>query len=145
MEAYTQYTQNVAALERASDRDITIHPGQDVEYVVVDDQKSSRERMALAHESIDTYDSSYSETAVIRVGGSVLSPIGVGSGGNQTNPCGIAKRRNHGILVLSADRESSIGRERLTNRPSIHALCWLNEWSVSVEIRTTMSDGNHGE
>jgi DNA polymerase I len=76
VEAYTQYTQNVAALERASDQDIVIHPGQDVEYVVVDDQKSSRERVALAHESIDMYDSSYYETAVIRAGESVLSPMG---------------------------------------------------------------------
>lgn len=70
------YTQNVAALERASDQDIAIHPGQDVEYVVIDDQKLSRERVAFAHGSIDTCDSSYYETAVIRAGESVLSPVG---------------------------------------------------------------------
>jgi len=76
VEAYTQYTQNVAALERASDQDIAIHPGQDVEYVVIDDEKSSRERVALAHESIDTYDSSYYETTLIRAVESILSPVG---------------------------------------------------------------------
>ena len=53
-----------------------IHPGQDVEYVVIDDQKSSRERVALAHEFIDMYDSSYYEIAVIRAGENVLFPIG---------------------------------------------------------------------
>jgi DNA polymerase I len=66
----------VAALERASDQDLAVHPGQDIEYVVVDDQKSSRERVALAHESTDTYDSSYYETVLIRAVESVLSPIG---------------------------------------------------------------------
>ena len=76
VEAYTQYTQNVAALERASYQDIAIHPGQDIEYVVIDDEKSSRERVALAHESIDTYDSSYYETTLIRAVESILSPVG---------------------------------------------------------------------
>ena len=66
----------MAALERASDQDIAIHPGQDVEYVVIDDEKSSRERVALAHESIDTYDSSYYETTLIRAVESILSPVG---------------------------------------------------------------------
>jgi len=41
LEGYTQNTQNVAALKRARDYDLSIHPGQDIEYVVVDDEKSS--------------------------------------------------------------------------------------------------------
>jgi hypothetical protein len=49
LEGYTQNTQNVAALKRAREQDLAIHPGQDIEYVVVDDKKSSRERVALAH------------------------------------------------------------------------------------------------
>ena len=75
VDAYTQYTQNVAALERASDQDIAVHPEQDVKYVVVNDDKSSRERVTLAHDDIKTYDASYYETELVRAVESVLSPL----------------------------------------------------------------------
>ncbi|CDK40651.1 type B DNA-directed DNA polymerase [Halorubrum sp. AJ67] len=76
LEGYTQNTQNVVALRRARDQDLAVHPGQDIEYVVVDDEKTSRERVALAHEEIETYDASYYETQLIRAVESVLSPLG---------------------------------------------------------------------
>ncbi|QSG16385.1 type B DNA-directed DNA polymerase [Halapricum desulfuricans] len=76
MEGYSQNTQNVAALKRARDQDLTVHPGQDIEYVVVDDEKSSQERVALAHEEIESYDASYYETQLVRAVESVLSPLG---------------------------------------------------------------------
>ncbi|MDL0133884.1 type B DNA-directed DNA polymerase [Halobacterium salinarum] len=76
VEAYTQYTQNVAALERARDQDLAVHPGQDVEYVVVDDEKASRERVALAHEETDQYDPSYYGTQLVRAVESIISPLG---------------------------------------------------------------------
>ena len=76
LEGYTQYTQNVAALERARQQELSIHPGQDINYVVVDDEKSSRERVKLAHETIDSYDHSYYETKLLRAVESILSPIG---------------------------------------------------------------------
>jgi DNA polymerase elongation subunit (family B) len=76
IEGYTQYTQNVAALERARDQELSIHPGQDIEYVVVDDEKSSRERVKLAHEQINSYDAPYYETQLVRAVESVLSPVG---------------------------------------------------------------------
>ncbi len=47
LEGYTQNTQNVAALKRARDQDLAVHPGQDIEYAVVD-EKSSRDHVALA-------------------------------------------------------------------------------------------------
>jgi len=72
----TRRTQNVAALKRARDQELAVHPGQDIEYVVVDDEKSSRERVALAHEEIETYDASYYETQLVRAIESVLSPLG---------------------------------------------------------------------
>ena len=71
-----QATQNVAALKRAREQDLAIHPGQDIEYVVVDDEKSSRERVALTHEEVESYDASYYETQLIRAIESVLSPLG---------------------------------------------------------------------
>ena len=76
LEGYTQNTQNVAALKRARDLDLAVHPGQDIEYVVVDDEKSSRERVALAHEEIESYDPSYYETQLVGAVESVLSPLG---------------------------------------------------------------------
>jgi DNA polymerase I len=44
--------------------------------VVVDNEKTSRERVALAHEAIDTYDPSYYETQLLRAVESVLAPLG---------------------------------------------------------------------
>jgi DNA polymerase I len=76
LEGYSQNTQNVAALKRARDQDLAIHPGQDIEYVVVDDEKSSRDRVALAHEASETYDASYYETQLVRAVESVLLPLG---------------------------------------------------------------------
>ena len=76
LDGYSQNTQNVAALKRARDQDISVHPGQDIEYVVVDDEKSSKERVALNHEDIETYDAWYYETQLVRAVESVLSPLG---------------------------------------------------------------------
>ncbi len=76
LEGYTQNTQNVAALRRARDQNLAVHPGQDIEYVVVDDEKRSRERVALAHEEIESFDASYYETQLVRAVESVLSPLG---------------------------------------------------------------------
>ncbi|MCU4751319.1 type B DNA-directed DNA polymerase [Halobacteria archaeon AArc-curdl1] len=76
LENYTQSTRNVAALERAREQGLTVHPGQDIEYVVVDDDKATRERVALAHEPIERYDPAYYETRLIRAVESLLSPLG---------------------------------------------------------------------
>jgi DNA polymerase elongation subunit (family B) len=76
LEGYTQNTQNVAALKRARDQNLAVHPGQDIEYVVVDDEKSSRDRVALAHEEIESYDPSYYETELVRAVESPLLPLG---------------------------------------------------------------------
>ncbi len=76
LEGYSQNTQNVAALKRAREQDLAVHPGQDIEYVVVDDEKSSRDRVALAHEAIEIYDASYYETQLVRAIESVLLPLG---------------------------------------------------------------------
>jgi len=54
----------VAASSR--DQNLAVHPGQDIEYVVVDDDKRSRERVALAYEEIESYDPSYYETELVR-------------------------------------------------------------------------------
>ena len=66
----------MAALKRARDQDLAVHPGQDLEYVVVDDEKHSRERVTLAHEEIESYDASYYETQLVRAVESVLAPLG---------------------------------------------------------------------
>jgi len=66
----------VAALKWTRDQDLAVHPGRDIEYVVVDDKKNSRERFALAHEVIETYDASYYEMQLVRAVESVLSTLG---------------------------------------------------------------------
>jgi DNA polymerase I len=76
LENYTQNTRAVAALKRAHDQNLAVHPGQDIEYIVVDDEKSSRDRVALAHEDVDTYDPSYYETQLVRAIESILAPLG---------------------------------------------------------------------
>ena len=76
LEGYSKNTQNVAVLKRACDRDLAVHSGPDIEYVVADNEKSSRERAALAHEELESYDSSYYETQLVRAVESVLSPLG---------------------------------------------------------------------
>ncbi|AKH97368.1 type B DNA-directed DNA polymerase [Halanaeroarchaeum sulfurireducens] len=76
VEEYTQATRNVAALERAAARGLERFPGQDVEYVVVDDEKDSRERVALASENPATYDTSFYWDRAIRAAESVVSPLG---------------------------------------------------------------------
>ena len=41
-----------------------------------DDEKASRDRVALAHEDIESDDSSYYEMELVRAAKSVLSPLG---------------------------------------------------------------------
>jgi len=74
---YTQSTTNVAALERAADRGLEKRPGQSVEYVVVDDEKSGRARVALLSEEPTTYDADYYRDRLCRAAASVLAPAGV--------------------------------------------------------------------
>ncbi|WP_158059579.1 type B DNA-directed DNA polymerase [Halorussus halophilus] len=75
VEEYQQSTRTVAALERASDGGRDLHPGQSVEFVVVDDSKQSRERVALVDEA-ETYDAEFYAGELIRAAESVLSPLG---------------------------------------------------------------------
>jgi DNA polymerase I len=76
LEAYSQSTRNVAALERAADLGLDKRPGQDVEYVVVDDGKRGRDRVALLAEEPDGYDAGFYRAQLLRAAESVLSPTG---------------------------------------------------------------------
>lgn len=76
LDEYTQYTRNVAALERAETQEFEVSPGEDIEYVVVDDAKRSAARVQLAYESLDRYDAEFYVDLLIRSAESVLSPFG---------------------------------------------------------------------
>ncbi len=76
LDAYDQRTQTVAALERAKEQGVPRHPGQDVEYVVVDDSRRSPARVRLAHETLDEYDGAFYTTLALRAGESILAPLG---------------------------------------------------------------------
>jgi DNA polymerase I len=73
---YDQRTRTTAALDRAAAQGLERHPGQDVRYVVVDDDRRSRERVRLAHEAIPAYDGTFYRELALRAGESVLSPLG---------------------------------------------------------------------
>lgn len=75
-EEYEQRTQTVAALQRAEAQGLTRQPGQDVEYVVVDDSRRSPARVRLAHEDASEYDTDFYTTLAMRAGESILSPLG---------------------------------------------------------------------
>ncbi|WP_129116071.1 type B DNA-directed DNA polymerase [Halegenticoccus tardaugens] len=76
VEEYQQYTRTVAALERADDVGLDPQPGQDVSYVVIDDSKRSRDRVALAHELPEGYDVEFYVEQLLRAAESVCSPLG---------------------------------------------------------------------
>lgn len=76
VEEYTQYTRSVAALERADDIGLDKQPGQNVSYLVVDDDKQSRERVKLSHEALDKYDARFYRELLIQAAESVVSPLG---------------------------------------------------------------------
>jgi len=77
IEEYSQYTRNVAALERAASAGLSRPPRQSVEYVVVDDQKTTRERVALLAEDPEQYDTTFYRGRILRAAESVLSPLGI--------------------------------------------------------------------
>ena len=76
LDQYTQRTQTVAALERASEQGLERHPGEDVQYVVVDNSRHSSARVQLAHESPTTYDPAYYTELALRAAQSVVAPLG---------------------------------------------------------------------
>jgi DNA polymerase I len=75
-EEYSRYTRNVAALERAEALGLSRGPGRTVSYVVVDDGKRSRDRVALAAEDPDGFDAEFYRERLLRAAESVLSPLG---------------------------------------------------------------------
>lgn len=76
LDAYTHSTRTTAALNRAADQGLHHAPGKDIEYVVVDDDTSGRERVRLPHEAGDGYDTAFYREQLLRAAESVLSPVG---------------------------------------------------------------------
>ncbi|TYL36380.1 DNA polymerase I [Natronococcus pandeyae] len=75
-DAYSRATRNAAALERAAADGIEKYPGESLAYVVTDDEKRSRERVTLAHETPKTYDAAFYADLLVRAAESVVSPLG---------------------------------------------------------------------
>ncbi|WP_458189102.1 type B DNA-directed DNA polymerase [Haladaptatus sp. NG-WS-4] len=73
---YTQSTRSMAALDRAAALGLSRAPGQSISYVVVDDEKRSRDRVALAVEEPTEYDGRFYRELLLRAAASVLSPVG---------------------------------------------------------------------
>ena len=79
-DAYRHRTRTVAALERAESAGLNPRPGQSVEYVVVDDDARSRERVRLDFELDGAravgYDADFYEERLLRAAESIVSPLG---------------------------------------------------------------------
>lgn len=73
---YTQNTRTAAAATRAKQHGCPKHPGEHVSFVVVDDIATTVDRVQLAFEHPDTYDTTFYETQLYRAAESVLSPLG---------------------------------------------------------------------
>ena len=73
---YRQATRTKAALERAASLGVERRPGQRVDYVVVDDAATGRERVRLAFEGGGAYDPAFYADRLIRACESVLGPLG---------------------------------------------------------------------
>ena len=76
LEEYTQGTHTVSALMRYRDHGIEKNPGQDVCYVVVDDNARQSDRVRLHFELNDEYDESVYERELMRAAESIVSPLG---------------------------------------------------------------------
>lgn len=73
--AYDRETRTTAALERAAVAGVDVHPGQSVGYVVVDEDRSGRERVRLPDE-VAGYDTGFYRDRLVRAATSVLAPVG---------------------------------------------------------------------
>ncbi|AWB28502.1 type B DNA-directed DNA polymerase [Halococcoides cellulosivorans] len=80
LEAYSQRTRTVAALERAEQLGLEFAPGEDIVFMVQDDEKDSVDRVRLAPEVDDktAYDPDYYRSEAVRAAASVLGPTGWG-------------------------------------------------------------------
>ncbi|WP_142860646.1 type B DNA-directed DNA polymerase [Salinigranum halophilum] len=76
LDQYTQATRNVAALERAEQLGLDTSPGETLSYVVVDDDYETADRVRLATESDERYDTDFYDALLIRAAVSVLAPLG---------------------------------------------------------------------
>jgi DNA polymerase I len=73
---YTRNTRTAAAATRATQQGCARSPGEHVSFVVVDDSATTVERVRLAFEQPDTYETAFYETQLYRAAESVLSPLG---------------------------------------------------------------------
>lgn len=76
LDEYEQTTRTTAALTRQREQGFEQFPGQDTQYVVVDDEKQGRDRVRLSHEAGDSSDTEFYRTQLLRAAESVLSPCG---------------------------------------------------------------------
>jgi DNA polymerase I len=80
VDAYDHYTRTAAALDRAGTLERDHPPGTDVRFVVVDDDATTADRVALASELPDRdasrYDVDYYRRELHRAAASVLGPLG---------------------------------------------------------------------
>ena len=75
-EEYDRNTRVAAAATRAKQRGCPKHPGEQISFIVADDDTRTVDRVRLAFEQPETYDSELYVTQLYRAAESVLSPVG---------------------------------------------------------------------
>jgi len=73
---YDRTSRATAALERAAALGVDRSPGQSVRYVVANDDRTDPDRVRLAVEQPDAYDSAFYADRLVRAAESVLAPLG---------------------------------------------------------------------
>lgn len=76
LEAYSVENRTVAALKRYREKSIDVRPGQEVKYVVRDDNAEALDRVRLDFEA-SSYDTGFYRTELLRACESILSPLGL--------------------------------------------------------------------
>ncbi|MEZ3115909.1 type B DNA-directed DNA polymerase [Halobaculum sp. MBLA0147] len=96
-DAYDHRTRAVAALRRAERLGRSVHPGQDVQYLVVDDDAATSDRVRLRPEVEPgtRYDAAFYRRLALRATASVLSPLGWDLGDVET---AVATGRNDSLV-----------------------------------------------
>lgn len=74
-EQYKQHNLNWSALTRAKKQSLNINPGENVKYVVINNNKKDKNRVKLYYEDINQYDKQFYKKMLIRAAESILSPL----------------------------------------------------------------------
>ncbi len=72
---YKQRNLNWSALKRTEKQSFNVEPGEEIRYVVTNNQKEGRKRIKIHYEEINEYDKDFYKKRLIKAAKSILSPL----------------------------------------------------------------------